>query len=32
MRDKVNTPEAGERRTNYRGYLETNAIYLTELG
>lgn len=32
MRDKVNAPEPGERRTNYRAYLETNAHYLTEVG
>lgn len=32
MRDKVNAPESGERRTNYRVYLETNAHYLTEVG
>ena len=32
MKSKVNAPEPGERRTNYRGYLETNARYLTEIG
>jgi len=32
MKDEVNAPEPGERRTNYRGYLETNARYLTEIG
>ena len=32
MRDKVNAPEPGERRTNYRAYLETHAHYLTEVG
>jgi tetratricopeptide (TPR) repeat protein len=32
MKEKVNAREAGERRTNYRGYLETNARYLTEIG
>jgi tetratricopeptide (TPR) repeat protein len=32
MREKVNAPEPGERRSNYRAYLETNAHYLTEVG
>ena len=32
MKEKVNAPESGERRTNYRAYLETNARYLTEVG
>lgn len=32
MKEKVNAPEPGERRTNYRAYLETNAHYLTEIG
>ncbi|MEX2167036.1 MAG: hypothetical protein WD852_08470 [Methyloceanibacter sp.] len=32
MKRKVNAPEPGERRTNYRAYLETNARYLTEVG
>ena len=32
MRDRVNARDVGERRTNYRGYLETDARYLTEMG
>lgn len=32
MRDKVNSRDVGERRTNYRPYLETEARYLTEMG
>ena len=32
MRDKVNSRESGDRRTNYRPYLETNARYLMEIG
>jgi len=32
MRDKVNARDSGERRTNYRPYLETHARYLTEIG
>ncbi|WP_019087534.1 hypothetical protein [Komagataeibacter europaeus] len=31
MKGKVNTSESGERRTNYRAYLEINARYLTEI-
>lgn len=31
MKRKVDAPEPGERRTNYRAYLETNAHYLTEV-
>ncbi len=32
MREKVNARDVGERRTNYRPYLETESRYLTELG
>jgi tetratricopeptide (TPR) repeat protein len=32
MREKVNTAEPSERRTNYRAYLETLARYLAEVG
>ena len=32
MRDRVNARDVGERRINYRGYLETDARYLTEMG
>ena len=32
MKDKVNATDPGERRTNYRAYLETRARYMTELG
>ncbi|BBU63204.1 hypothetical protein MSC49_31390 [Methylosinus sp. C49] len=32
MRREVNSAETGERRTNFRAYLETNAHYLTEIG
>jgi hypothetical protein len=32
MREKVNARDVGERRTNYRRYLETEARYLTEMG
>ncbi len=32
MKEKVNAPEPGERRTNYRAYLEINARYLAEVG
>ena len=32
MKNKVDAHEPGERRTNFRGYLESNALYLTELG
>ena len=32
MRDKVNSRDPRERRTNYRLYLETYAHYLTEIG
>ena len=31
MKDKVNAPEPGERRTNYRAYLGKRANYLTEV-
>lgn len=32
MREKVNARDMGERRSNYRRYLETYAHYLTEMG
>jgi tetratricopeptide (TPR) repeat protein len=32
MHEKVNSRGSGERRTNYRPYLETRAHYLTEIG
>jgi hypothetical protein len=32
MRDRVNSRDPRERRTNYRPYLETHAHYLTEIG
>jgi hypothetical protein len=32
MRDRVNSRDPRERRTNYRPYLETYAHYLTEIG
>jgi len=32
MREKVDSHDSGERRTNYRPYLETYARYLTEIG
>jgi len=32
MKDKVNATEPGERRTNYRAYMEINSRYLVEIG
>lgn len=32
LKDKVNATEPGERRTNYRAYLEINSRYLVEVG